>query len=90
MSITTNEPIYFAWEDYDKKTPAWKKLDYFIDCYVEKYGVYPTLAMVSPEDYDDLRQAVSGTEDSYNSVRLMSRRYIPWGVFRLALPEEEL
>jgi hypothetical protein len=86
-SLTTNKPIYFAWEDYTKKTSAWQKLTNIQSLYQEKYGVSPHLAMLSPEDHEEITTTITAINDTYGGMELFSRSYVPRGVFRLALPE---
>jgi hypothetical protein len=86
-SLSNDEPVWFGWEDYTKKTSAWQKLTNIQALYQEKYGVSPHLAMLSPEDHEEITAAITAINDTYGGMELFSRSYVPRGVFRLALPE---
>jgi hypothetical protein len=87
LSVTLeHNPVYFEYQTINEKWNAWKNFEHMVGLYRERYGVEPTLAMLSPEDYQEITATEATPDGLYLGVEIFWREYVSRGVFRFRLP----
>jgi hypothetical protein len=77
--LSTGEPVYFAYQDANKRRSPNTKFKFVADRYEERYGVRPKRALVNETEAAALNGAAKGVE-------ITGRRHVPSGVYFLELP----
>jgi hypothetical protein len=78
-NLETGEPIYFAYQDANKRRSPNTKFKFVTGRYEERYGVRPKRALVNEAEAAELNGAAK-------DIEVTGRRHVPSGVYFLELP----